>query len=105
MNHEALQTTYIVQITRPQSEKTSSGVCEQHRRRPACASTQSDQRLCYSLSGEHSRHACSIQTFNFLAISEETCLSLGLSETPKTGFATTWAKLCHINLIEIIAVR
>ena len=25
------------------------GVCEQHRRRPACASAQSDQRLCYSL--------------------------------------------------------
>ena len=26
----------------------SSGVCKQHRRRPACASAQSDQRLCYS---------------------------------------------------------
>ena len=26
----------------------SSGVCEQHRHRPACASAQSDQRLCYS---------------------------------------------------------
>ena len=24
--------------------------CEQQRRRPACASAQSDQRLCYSLS-------------------------------------------------------
>ena len=30
-------------------ENLSSGFCEQHRRRPACASTQSDQRLCYSL--------------------------------------------------------
>ena len=29
-------------------ENLSSGVCEQHRRRPACASAQSDQRLCYS---------------------------------------------------------
>ena len=27
----------------------SSGGCEQHRRRPACASTQTDQRLCYSI--------------------------------------------------------
>ena len=29
-------------------ENLSSGVCEQHRCRPACASAQSDQRLCYS---------------------------------------------------------
>ena len=27
----------------------ASKVCEQHRRRPACASAQSDQRLCYLL--------------------------------------------------------
>ena len=33
----------------PQGKNLSSGVCEQHRRRPACASAQSDQRLCYSL--------------------------------------------------------
>ena len=29
-------------------ENLSSGVCEQHRRRPACASAQSYQCLCYS---------------------------------------------------------
>ena len=28
-------------------ENLSSGVCEQHMCRPACASAQSDQRLCY----------------------------------------------------------
>ena len=28
-------------------------VCKQHRRRPACASAQSDQRLCYSLFGKY----------------------------------------------------
>ena len=28
-------------------ENLSSGGCEQHRRRPACAFAQSDQRLCY----------------------------------------------------------
>ena len=30
-------------------ENLSSGVCEQHRRWPACATVQSDQRLCKSL--------------------------------------------------------
>ena len=34
-------------------ENLSTGVCEQHRRRPACASAQSDQRLCYSLFGKY----------------------------------------------------
>ena len=32
-------------------ENMSSVVCEQQRHRPACASAQSDQRLCYSLFG------------------------------------------------------
>ena len=34
-------------------ENLSSGVCEQQRRRPACTSSQSDQRLCYSLIGKY----------------------------------------------------
>ena len=34
-------------------ENLSYGVCEQHRRRPACASAQSDQRLCYSPFGKY----------------------------------------------------
>ena len=29
-------------------ESLSSGVCKQQRRRPACTSQQTDQRLCYS---------------------------------------------------------
>ena len=33
-------------------ENQSSVVWEQQRRRPACASAQSDQRLCYSLFGK-----------------------------------------------------
>ena len=33
-------------------ENLSSGVSEQHRRRAAWASAQSDQRLCYSLFGK-----------------------------------------------------
>ena len=37
----------------PQREKTClPGVCE-HRHRPACASAQSDQCLCYSLFGKY----------------------------------------------------
>ena len=35
------------------ARKSVLGVCEQQRCIPACASAQSDQRLCYSLSGKH----------------------------------------------------
>ena len=36
----------------PRREKTClRGFAKKHRRRPACASAQSDQRLCYSLFG------------------------------------------------------
>ena len=34
-------------------ENLSLGVCEEHRRRPACAYAQSDQRLCYPLIGKY----------------------------------------------------
>ena len=34
-------------------ENLSSGVCKQYRRRPACASAQSDQRLCCSVFGNY----------------------------------------------------
>ena len=47
-------------------ENLSSGVCEQHRRRPACASAQSDQRLCYSLCGKYHIWTCYRWNFNFL---------------------------------------
>ena len=39
-------------------ENLSSGVCKQHRRRPACASAQSDQRLCYSRFGKYHTKTC-----------------------------------------------
>ena len=35
----------------PRHEKTCYAICEQQRRRSACASAQSDQRLCCSLLG------------------------------------------------------
>ena len=60
------------------------GVCEQHRRRPTCASVQSDQRLCYPLIGKYYLLTCYKQNFNFLV---NLCgLKLVFSETPKTGF-------------------
>ena len=43
------------------------GDCEQQRRKPACASAQSDQRLCYLLSGKYHIQTCYKQFFNFLA--------------------------------------
>ena len=48
-------------------ENLSSVVCEQHRRRPACASAQSDQRLCYSLFIKYYMYTCCRWNFNFLA--------------------------------------
>ena len=33
-------------------------VCEQHRRKPACASAQTYQRLCYSLSAIYHIQIC-----------------------------------------------
>ena len=38
-------------LIEPRHEKTCFCICEQQRRRSACASAQSDQRLCCSLPG------------------------------------------------------
>ena len=42
--------------------------CEQHRRRPACAFAQSDQRLCYSRFRKYHIWDCYKRDFIFLAI-------------------------------------
>ena len=47
--------------------KAVFGVCEQQRRRPACASAQTDQRLCYSLTEKYHILTCFKQNFNVLA--------------------------------------
>ena len=39
-------------------ENLSLVVCEQHRRRPACTSLQTVQRLCYSLFGNYYMETC-----------------------------------------------
>ena len=53
-------------IVAPTRENLSSWVCEQQRRRPACASAQTDQRLCYSLIGKYHILTCYKRNFNFL---------------------------------------
>ena len=40
---------------------------EHNRRRPSCASAQSDQRLCYSLIEKYYMYTCYKRNFNFLA--------------------------------------
>ena len=48
-------------------ENLSLGVCEQHRRRPACASAQSYQHLCFSFFGKNHIKPCYRWNFSFLA--------------------------------------
>ena len=47
--------------------KLAFAICEQQRRSSACASTQSDQRLCYSLLRQDNASNCYIQKFKPLA--------------------------------------
>ena len=48
-------------------ENLSSGICKHQRRRPACASAQSDQRLCYSLIKKNNIYTCYERKFKYLA--------------------------------------
>ena len=54
---------YLSHVTR----KTVSDICKQQRRRSACASVQSDQRLCYSLLRYYNISSFYIQNFKPLA--------------------------------------
>ena len=70
-------------------ESLSLRVCRHLRHIPACASTQSDQRLCYSLIGKYHILTCYECNFNFLASLcswRDWFLSFALSETSKTDF-------------------
>ena len=64
------------------------GVCQQQRRRPVCASVQSDQCHCYSSleSIIFRLNTSQISIFLLVSVAEGTGLSLALLETPKTGF-------------------
>ena len=83
-------------------ETLSSGVCEQHRRRPSCAFAQSDQRLfirflesiiCKLAAGE-------ISIFKLVSIAEETGLkhSLSTPPPPKNSFSHNEAHTIPNNL-------
>ena len=62
-----------------------SGTCEQQRRRPPCASAQSDQHLCCLLKSIISKLATSeISFLQLVSVTEEAGLSLALLETQKT---------------------
>ena len=66
-------------------------VCEQHRSRPACASAQSDQRLCCSLFGKKHMLTCYRWNFIFLAslCSWGDWFETPIVGNPKTGFKAT----------------
>ena len=58
----------MVQINWPSlQEKPDFVACKQQWLRPACASMQSDQGLCYSISKRYNSLTCSMQNFNILA--------------------------------------
>ena len=63
--------------SRPGHDASDFVACEQQMHRPAYASTQSDQRLCYSLSGMYGNQVCTMQTFLHILVSvaEQACLS------------------------------
>ena len=51
----------------PGHAKMSYVICEQQRRRSACASSQSDQHLCCSVLRWYDMYTCYIQSFKILA--------------------------------------
>ena len=62
-------------------------ICKQQRRRPACSSTQSDERLCCLLPRQYNISCFYIWNLKPLAAHDGLCLPW--SKTPKTGFLVT----------------
>ena len=81
-------------------QNLSSGVCEQHRRRPACASAQTDQRHCYSLTGKYHILTCFKRNFNILAslCSCEDWFEFRLVGYPENRFCRDEAQLAIVFL-------
>ena len=67
VHQSALARAFTGLIWASTRENLSLEVCKQHRRRPACASAQSDQRLCCSLLGKYYMQTCCRWNFNSLA--------------------------------------
>ena len=83
-------------------------ICEQQRRRSACASAQSDRRLCCSLP----RYLDSIiplvsiseiSSRKLASVAEQRGLSLTWSKTPKTGFLVTRLKCYFTDYLRTVA--
>ena len=66
-------------------------ICEQQRRRSACASAQSDQRLCFRCldSVLPLVSVTKISSLILVFVAQQASLSLTWSKTPKTGFLMT----------------
>ena len=82
-------------VIEPRHEKTCYVICEQQRCRSACASAQSDQRLCCSLPRQYNTSSFYVQNFKPLA-SFCGCAGLFVSylvENPKDRFSRDEAQL------------
>ena len=64
-------------------------ICEQQRRRSACASAQSNQRLCCSLPRYYLISIFAVSWLSLASVAGQAGLSLALSKAPKTGFLLT----------------
>ena len=71
-------------------------ICEQQRRSSACASAQSDQRLCFSLLRLYNISRVYSRNFETLlaTVAAQAGLSLAWSETPEDTFCRVVAQLC-----------
>ena len=79
-----LDSCYLSHVMR----KPVLAICGQQRRRSACASAQSDQRLCYSLLRRIIPPVSTVKLSSLYLVSTavQSGLSFTWSETPKTGF-------------------
>ena len=70
-------------------------ICEQQRRRSACASAQSDQRLCFRCLDSVMSLVSVTKTSNLVLafVAEQASLSLTWSETPEDTFSYDEAQL------------
>ena len=78
----------------------SYAICEQQRRRSACASAQSDQRLCCSLPRQNDISSLYIQNFKIqlVSVAEQVSLCLAWSETPEDIFSHGVAHIKYIMM-------
>ena len=83
-NSASLYLNYYLSLV---MRKPVFALCEQQRRRSACASTQSDQRLCFRCLDSiiPLLAIAEISSLLLVSVAEQVSLSLTWSQTPKTG--------------------